>query len=88
MIAKEKHDPNRDADQQPIVQEETEQSKQKHNKKRKIIQQADRPDTKKKCLSSSNKGQYEGNISLFTKPTLIQEITYLLYNLMYNFFRI
>ena len=48
MVAKDKHDPNRNADQQPIVQEETEQSKQKHNKKRKIIQQADLQDTKKK----------------------------------------
>jgi len=55
IVAKEKHDPNRDAEQQPIIQEETEQSKQKHNKKRKIIEQADRQDTKKKSKHAATR---------------------------------
>ena len=55
MVAKEKHDPNRDADQQPIVQEEAEQSKEKHNKKRKLIEHAVHPNTKKKAKHAATK---------------------------------
>ena len=92
---KEKHDANRDVDRQPIAPEEAKQGKQKNKPKRKKPEQGVGPNAIKKAKHAATKKAAPPATkvntkvtSLLTKPTLIQKITYLLYDLLYTFFQI
>ena len=88
MVAKEKHDPNRDVDQHPIVQEEAERSKQKYNKKRKIIEEVVCPNIKKKVKHAATRNAAPQATKDNTKVTSRSSQTLLSSNKLHIFFAI